>query len=536
MGVGRTLRILHVPERVWWGSLPLRVVMTTLSGTIVVLLLAGWLLQQQASDGIQRGKTVSAVAEASTALEAMEESLREASPGQAGSSDTLTRVAFSAVQRGAVGGQYHVVVQGPVSDILTPGLDTSCIPDRVRSEVSRASEAGDPSVFVTPTAVRYLDGSETVPGVIVGASVGAASAVRYPIYFVFPMKQEAETLQILQRAVVTTGVVVMLSLALISYWVARQVIGPVREARLAAERLASGELTERMPVRGTDDLAGLAVSMNFMASELQHRILQLEELSQLQQRFVADVSHELRTPLTTVRLAADTLYDARDEFGPLEQRSAVLMRRELDRFEALLADLLEISRFDAGAVDLAADEVDLAQLVATEVEALRPFARTKQTTLELISPGTAVAVADARRMGRVLRNLLTNAIEHGEGKPVTVEVAANDSAVAITVRDRGVGFAAADAQNVFHRFWRADPARSRSVGGTGLGLAISLEDVRLHGGYLNAWSRPQQGAQFRVTLPRRQDSPVVRSPLPVVPRERTQDWLGSGEQPRELPQ
>ena len=105
MGVGRTLRILHVPERVWWGSLPLRVVTTTLSGTIVVLLLAGWLLQQQASDGIQRGKTVSAVAEASTALEAMEESLREASPGQAGSSDTLTRVAFSAVQRGGVGGQ-----------------------------------------------------------------------------------------------------------------------------------------------------------------------------------------------------------------------------------------------------------------------------------------------------------------------------------------------------------------------------------------------------------------------------------------------
>ncbi len=509
--------------------MPLRVVTITLSGTIVVLLLAGWLLQQQASEGIQRGKRVSALAEASTAVDAMEVSLRDAPPGQVGSTDTLTRAAFTAVQRGAVG-QYSVVVQGPVSDIFTPGLDRGCIPGSIREAVSRASEAGESAFFVTPTEVRYTDGTATVPGIVVGASVGATSAARYPTYFVFPMHQEVDTLRVLQSAIVTTGVVVMAALALISYWVARQVMGPVREARLAAERLASGELTQRMPVRGTDDLAGLAVSMNFMASQLQHRIVQLEELSQLQQRFVADVSHELRTPLTTVRLAADVLYDGREDFGAVEKRSAVLMRRELDRFEALLADLLEISRFDAGAVDLTVEETDLVQLVATEVAALRPFAQTKQSALELISPESAAAVIDARRIGRVLRNLLTNAIEHGDGKPVTVEVASNDSAVAITVRDRGVGFEAADAQNVFHRFWRGDPARSRRVGGTGLGLAISLEDVRLHGGYLNAWSRPRQGAQFRVTLPRSQDAPVLRSPLPVVPRERAQDWLGSGPQ------
>ncbi len=520
----RFLRVLRVPSRVWWGSLPLRVVSTTLAGTVIVLLLGGWLLMQQASSGIQNGKRSSALAEASTAVESMEQALRDASSGQSGSGDALTRVAFAAVQRGAVGGQYHVVVQGPVSDILTPGLDTSCIPERLRAQVAAAGETEGQSLFVSPAEVRYTDGRPSVPGLVVGARVGASSSARYPAYFVFPMTQEAGTLRILQSALLTTGLVAMAALALIAYWVARQVMGPVRTARLSAERLASGELTERMRVRGTDDLASLAVSMNFMASELAHRIRQLEELSLVQQRFVSDVSHELRTPLTTVRLAADLIYDGRDQLAPVEERSAELMRKELDRFEALLADLLEISRFDAGAAELTADEIDVGRLVGTEVEALRPFAATKGSTVEVRSPADATAEVDSRRLGRVLRNLLTNAIEHGESRPVEVAVAVNETALAITVRDHGVGFEPADAQNVFHRFWRADPARARRVGGTGLGLAISMEDVRLHGGYLDAWGEPGGGAQFRVTLPRRQGVPMSRSPLPVAPSPRTEGW------------
>jgi len=302
--------------------------------------------------------------------------------------------------------------------------------------------------------------------------------------------------------------------------VVRAVITPVRSARQAAERLASGQLAERMPVRGTDDLARLAVSMNYMASELQHRIRQLEELSRLQQRFVADVSHELRTPLTTVRLAADVLYDAHDGFPPLENRSAVLMRRELDRFEALLADLLEISRFDAGAAELTLDEQDLCELVRTEVDALRALAETRGVDLVVMAPEMSCAAdIDQRRIGRVLRNLLTNAIEHGEGGPVEIEVAANQTAVAVTVRDHGVGFDVNDSNNVFERFWRADRARARSLGGTGLGLAIAMEDVRLHGGNLTAWGRPMRGAQFRVTIPRRHGIPIASSPLPLVPRD-----------------
>ena len=343
---------------------------------------------------------------------------------------------------------------------------------------------------------------------------------RYPVYFIFPMSQEQSTLRVVQQALISTGLAVALGMIIIAYWVSRAVITPVRSARQAAERLASGQLADRMPVRGTDDLARLAVSMNYMASELQHRIRQLEELSRLQQRFVADVSHELRTPLTTVRLAADVIYDAHDSFPPLENRSAVLMRRELDRFEALLADLLEISRFDAGAAELTLDEQDLCELVRTEVDALRALAETRGVDLVLMAPETSCAAdIDQRRFGRVLRNLLTNAIEHGEGRPVEIEVAVNQTAVAVTVRDHGVGFDANDSHNVFERFWRADRARARSLGGTGLGLAIAMEDVRLHGGNLTAWGRPMRGAQFRVTIPRRHGIPIASSPLPLVPRD-----------------
>lgn len=526
-GLDQARRLLRAPGRAWWGSLTLRVVGTTLLGTILVLILGGWLLQQQAANGIRQGKVAASLAESSAALEIIENSLRSAAPGQAGTTELLTRVAFAAEQRGAIGGQYLVLVSLPTSEVISHRLDGTSIPESLRQSVVQASSSGDPQLYSTSTEVKYLDGSQSVPGIVVGAAVGTSGLIRYPVYFVFPMTQEQATLRVVQQALATTGLAVLFGMAVIAYWVSRAVITPVRSARQAAERLASGQLADRMPVRGTDDLARLAVSMNYMASELQHRIRQLEELSRLQQRFVADVSHELRTPLTTVRLAADVLYDGHERFPPLEDRSAVLMRRELDRFEALLADLLEISRFDAGAAELTLDERDLGDLVRTEVEALRPLAATRGVDLELRIPESGcTADIDQRRVGRVLRNLLTNAIEHGEGKPVEIDVGANETAVAVTVRDHGVGFDAADSHNVFERFWRADRARARSLGGTGLGLAIATEDVRLHGGTLAAWGRPMRGAQFRVLLPRHPGKPVASSPLPLVPRDQPR-WRGA---------
>src|ERR687897_311243 len=279
-----------------------------------------------------------------------------------------------------------------------------------------------------------------------------------------------------------------------------------------------------MATRGRDDIARLSTSFNQMASGLQRQIGQLEELSRVQQQFVSDVSHELRTPLTTVRMAADVLHESREEFDPVVRRSAELLQAQLDRFESLLGDLLEISRFDAGAAILNAESVDVRDLVRSVTEAAAPLAASKTLALILDMPDTpCVAEVDARRIERVLRNLVVNAIEHGGGRDVRILVAADDEAVAVAVRDHGVGLKPGESSLVFHRFWRADPARARSTGGTGLGLAIALEDVRLHGGWLQAWGEPGAGSQFRLTLPRVAGDDLRSSPLALVP-----DDIGDG--------
>jgi two-component system sensor histidine kinase MtrB len=294
-------------------------------------------------------------------------------------------------------------------------------------------------------------------------------------------------------------------------------------AARTAERFSAGRLEERMAVRGEDDLAKLAGSFNQMASSLQRQISQLEDLSRIQRRFVSDVSHELRTPLTTVRMAADVLYEARTDFDPATGRSAELLQAQLDRFEELLTDLLEISRFDAGAAVLEADATDLVVLARRVIEGTEPLADRKGSTLHLeAAQERVVAEVDARRVSRILRNLVVNAVEHGEGRPVQVALMGDEEAVAITVRDHGVGLRPGETTLVFNRFWRADPARARTTGGTGLGLAIALEDAHLHGGWLQAWGEPGDGCNFRLTLPRKARAELSTSPLPLQPADARQ--------------
>jgi two-component system sensor histidine kinase MtrB len=302
--------------------------------------------------------------------------------------------------------------------------------------------------------------------------------------------------------------------------VTRQVVTPVRMAARIAERLSAGRLEERMRVRGEDDLARLAAAVNKMAPSRQRQIRQLEDLSRVQRRFVSDVSHELRTPLTTVRMAADVLHEARESFDPVTGRSAEILQAQLDRFEALLADLLEISRYDAGAAVLEAEPTDLRLLAASVVEAMEPLAERRGSSLVVRgSRGACVAEVDGRRIQRILRNLLANAIEHGEGRPIEVYVTGDEQAVAVAVRDHGIGLAPGEAAMVFNRFWRADPARARTTGGTGLGLSISMEDAHLHGGWLQVWGETGDGSQFRLTLPRVQGADLDHSPIPLEPMD-----------------
>jgi len=263
-----------------------------------------------------------------------------------------------------------------------------------------------------------------------------------------------------------------------------------------------------------------------MADSIRSQIKELAELSLVQQRFVSDVSHELRTPLTTIRLAAEMINDTRSEFDPVTARTAELLHTQVQRFETLLSDLLEISRYDAGSVQLEVEATSLAQLAEEMVDQLRPLAAAHDTELRLVAPGGYSPVdMDPRRVRRVLRNLIGNAIEHGEGEPIIVTVDSDQRAVAVGVRDFGLGMRPEDAEHVFDRFWRADPSRKRTIGGTGLGLSIALGDAKLHRGTLEVWSELGVGTNFVLTIPRGPDIEIGAGPVPLEPQEALVDLV-----------
>ena len=371
-----------------------------------------------------------------------------------------------------------------------------------------------------PVGIEDDDGN-VVPGAAFGISIQLPTGPPYGLFFVYDFSSVQENVNFVFRVFLIAVAVILVMNVLIAAWVARSVVKPVSQAAEVSERIADGQLDQRLAVVGEDEIARLGISFNRMASTLQEQITQLANLSKMQQRFVSDVSHELRTPLTTVSMAASMLYESRDEFDPVSQRSTELLHHQVERFQALLADLLEMSRFDAGAAELALTEVDLWALAEDVLTAAVPLADRAGAELYMVVPddlGTYMAEVDRRRINRILRNLVNNAIEHSEGQPVDLVISAHDSAVAIAVRDYGVGMAPDQVAHVFDRFWRADPARARTTGGSGLGLSIATEDIRLHQGSLDAWGQTGQGSCFRLVLPRHQNEPYGSSPLALPPQ------------------
>lgn len=360
----------------------------------------------------------------------------------------------------------------------------------------------------------------SVPGIIVGQQLNVPQAGAFQVYFSYDLADADQTLSFVQRTLWIAGIGLIAIVAAISYVVLRSVSTPIVEAAETSARLASGDLGVRLEVHGEDELATLARSFNAMADSIQSQIKELGELSLVQQRFVSDVSHELRTPLTTIRLAADMLNDQREDFDPVVSRTTELLHTQVQRFETLLSDLLEISRYDAGSVQLELEATSLAHLAEEMIDQMRPLAEGHGTALHLVAPGGYSPVdMDPRRVRRVLRNLIGNAIEHGEGRPVVVTVDSNQHAVAVGVKDSGLGMEPADAERVFDRFWRADPSRQRTIGGTGLGLSIALGDATLHGGTLAVWSELGVGTNFVLTIPRHGGRLEGPSPVALDPEE-----------------
>lgn len=514
-----------ISER-WRSSLQFKVTVSTLALSTAVVFVLVMLLQYQIAERLLDTKRRAAIAQTRAVLATAESELEgiDANPEtlrerleQASRKITSSSPAAHELEGSAAGAFEPVIASG---DRSYGGTTGPAAPDESIFVGSYGNVPTDLRDFVEQG--REAEQIHTVDGttyLIIGAPI-TTNARPLQLYLLFPLSAEQNTVSTVQNTLIVGAAVLLLLLAGIANLVTRQVVLPVRRAANAAGRFADGELDERLAVVGSDDLSKLAKSYNEMAESIQTQIRQLEEFGQLQRRFTSDVSHELRTPLTTVRMAADVLHASREQFPPGLARSAELLSDELDRFEALLGDLLEISRLDAGVEELTAEVVDVRSIVERVREQVKVLAGSAGSTIELDLPENAFAEVDARRVERILRNLVANAIDHGEGQPVRVTLGVNDEAVAITVRDYGVGLRQGEEDLVFNRFWRADPSRNRRTGGTGLGLAISQEDARLHGGELEAWGAYGHGACFRLTLPKEQDTALTDltvSPLDLPP-------------------
>jgi two-component system sensor histidine kinase MtrB len=521
----------------WHRSLQLRVVFTTLVLSGLVIAVLGFFLVQSiaagllsnaenaASSQVQNGRT-SAIGQKSANV------LAPLVSGDPEAPVSVAKTTAKALQLASENtGSYLVFIQltknvgfSTVDWVGQTNVDIpETIPPTLIDKVAGEQKSGRfdnqtvARLVYEPTTLFYNPGQgASVPALAVGVPLGQY----YQLYYVFPFTQQQATLQLVQRILVGVGLALVVLLAAIASLVTRWVVLPVRHAAQAAQRLSAGHLGERMEVLGVDDLAALATSFNEMAASLEAKLGELEELSDVQRQFVAAVSHELRTPVTTIKMAADVLFESREDLDPAGHRSVELLQSQLERFESLLVDLLEISRFDAGAATLEAELVDVCDLVRRSADDAQQLSERRGGRIEFRLPAEGcLAEVDRRRVERILRNILVNAVEHGEGKDVVVTTAIDSGAVAVSVRDYGVGLRPGEEQKVFERFWRADPARARSTGGTGLGLAISLEDARLHGGWLQAWGERGKGSVFRLTLPRVAGQELAGSPLPLGPDE-----------------
>ncbi len=512
--------LLAVPRalrRLWSRSLWLRVTATTLVLSVIVVGVLGLSLLSRVTTGLLQAKERISVGEASAGLGEAQRILDAADTGP--STPSASRLVDSVVSalaaRAGSPSTFDVLLLSSQRTGDAPERGTNLVAETSVPGALREAVVSSQRQSWTYTEIEFLDG-RSAPGLVVGAPLQVPTVGPYELYYLFPLAQEQSTLDLVRSAVLFTGLALVLLLAVVAWLVTRQVVLPVRAASRTAGRLAEGNLAVRMRVTGTDDLARLARSFNAMADSLAHQIHELEGLSLVQQRFVSDVSHELRTPLTTIRMAADVVYEDRHQLDAPTARAVELLQTQLDRFEALLVDLLEISRFDAGAAVLDSESTDLVALVRRAVESARPIATQADMELRVLADRpTCMVDCDSRRVYRVVRNLIENAVEHGDSRGVDVRIGSDEHAVAVSVRDFGVGLRPGESALVFNRFWRADPARARTTGGTGLGLAIALEDSRLHGGWLEAWGEPGRGACFRLTLPRDRVQGFESSPLPL---------------------
>jgi two-component system sensor histidine kinase MtrB len=508
-------------------SLGAKVVTSTVLLSLGVVWLTGSALYSRLSDGIRSTNLNSSLAEARLAFfNAQYQLLISQGSTVEERKKILAEIVVDATTQGLKEQRREVlIVKTPTTktskvtyEMSSNGALSESIPSSVRSRILK-----DSNLQFEYGRLQYSS-SPSIDSLFVGNRINIPGAGRYEMYVVFSLASQGSTIHLIQNSLFVTGFALIFLIALITWLVVRQVVRPVREAASVAKQFTQGEFDLRLPISSKDELATLAISFNDMAASIEQQISRLENLSRVQQRFVSDVSHELRTPLTTLRMASEVIYNHRTTFEAPVARSAELLVAQLDRFERLLEDLLEVSRFDAEVAVLEPVEFDLIALIKRSVHDLGVDTDEKTSGVSTKSDNSVVTVkADMRRVERIMRNLLSNALDHCDGTPIEIQIKSTETEVAVGVRDFGTGLDESSLIRVFDRFWRADPSRARVRGGTGLGLSIALEDARLHNGELDAWGRPGKGAHFVLTLPRIAGEAIASRPIKPTPEDFHED-------------
>ncbi|MEQ4304011.1 HAMP domain-containing sensor histidine kinase [Plantactinospora sp. B6F1] len=378
-----------------------------------------------------------------------------------------------------------------VSAVLTPELRTAVAGGRVVWQ--RQATQGFPYLVIgTQVMLSQPDGTRRPSGL--------------EVYRLHGLHAEQASIDQLAMAAWLTGGLSLVLAVLLALLAARGVLRPVRDLGRAARRLGEGDLSTRLAVRGSDELAGVARTFNHTAERLERQVGELRRMEADARRFVADVSHELRTPLAAMTAVTDVLDEEAPRLPGDAGRAARLVSQETQNLTRLVNDLIEVTRFDSGTAALTLDEVDVAAAVRATLRA-RGWA---ERVVADLPPGV-LARLDPRRLDVIVANLVGNALRHG-APPVSVRLGAEPDWIVLSIGDRGPGLDPSVLPHVFDRFYKADSARSRSEG-SGLGLAIAWENARLHRagarwGSLVAANDPAGGAVFTLRLPRRCGDPA----------------------------
>lgn len=495
--------IFSALRRSWRSSLTLRVFVTTVVLSIIAATVVFVVLLTQIRDGLITQRSDDSLVQANRGIDIARNIAANANPNLSIAEENalVDAIIAGVVNAAGTARDFEVLLLSSELSATTIERGTNQISEDSLSLEIRNATSTERQQVRQLTTLKYLDGS-SVPGIVIGVPITLPSLGRYELYQLFPLSNEIDTLTLLTSASAFAGLFLVLAFVLLALVLTTQVVRPVRLAALSAQRLSDGNLSERLNVSGEDDLARLALAFNSMAASLERQIDQLQELSKVQQQFVSDVSHELRTPLTTITMAADLLNSSSDEFDPASKKAAGLLLQQTQRFELLLMELLEISRHDAKAASLEVSLVNINELLESLLGELTPIATEMGFSITL-KPALSNTIiwCDSMRVERIIRNLVSNAIEHTNAEGVQIEIESRDEFLNIHVIDHGVGLSEEHQARVFDRFWRADPSRQRTLGGTGLGLAIALEDAKLHGGTIRVKSEIGKGSTFTLSIP-----------------------------------